>query len=250
MDTIDLKPRRRSLGRDRKAGKGRIRVAMVLTAVALPASWYLMSGKGHEPPGGASSPQVSMLPIPPRLSIPKEPAVLAALEEAEVLPAAAETPQASAAESPLDGVVSEPSAPMAVPGPGPDPRSGERARIVLDQLEAEGEPLDPEEVYARAQEFKNAGMLADAYLLYFFAARQGHAMSAMALGTIHDPDYHSEFTSIMDKPDLTQAHKWYLQAAEGGDPVAQEHLDHLRARVELAAADGDAEAQRLVLQWR
>lgn len=251
MDMIDLKPRHRSSGRVRRAGKRRFRMAMVLVAVALPV-WYLLSGEEHEPPAGSSGRQTVTLPIPPKSSKIVEPATLAALEEAEVSPASVGPPPAPASESPADAVALAPSAPMAISNPDRDPDSsrGQRARTVLKQLRAEGEPVDPVEVYARAQEFKNAGLLADAYLLYFYAARQGHAMSAMALGTIHDPDYHSEFTSIMDKPDLSQAHKWYLQAAQDGDPVAKEHLDHLRERVELAAAGGDPEAQRLVLQWR
>ena len=67
---------------------------------------------------------------------------------------------------------------------------------------------------------------------------------------MYDPEYHSAQSSIMDEPDASQAHKWYLRAAERGDSLATERLAHLRRRVERAAADGDPDAQRLALQWR
>ncbi len=131
-----------------------------------------------------------------------------------------------------------------------DTARGDRARVVIAQLRKNGGEVDVDELFARAERFRGAGMLADAHILYFFAARRGHARSAMVLGTMYDPSYHSNITSIMDDPDLGQAHKWYLQAANGGDMVAKEHLHDLRARVERAAAGGDQEAARLRLQWK
>ena len=92
--------------------------------------------------------------------------------------------------------------------------------------------------------------LADAHLLHFFAAREGYAPSALVLGSTYDPKHHSETVSLIEEPDPAQAFKWYMKAAEGGEPVARERLDELREWVERAAREGDPGARRVLMQWR
>ena len=105
-------------------------------------------------------------------------------------------------------------------------------------------------MFDAAREAQANGELADAYLLYFFAAREGHAGAALALGTQADPASRDPGNSVFEAADLTQAHKWYQLAAEGGDAEARNRLADLRRRVEKMAAEGDPQAQRVALLWQ
>ena len=60
-------------------------------------------------------------------------------------------------------------------------------------------------VAERARGFQQDAQLADAHLLYFFAAREGHAPSALRLGSGFDPLYFVATESLMDGPDPVQA---------------------------------------------
>jgi len=152
-------------------------------------------------------------------------------------------------------------APEPVPAPGParpletvEPAEsaverGDTARDVINELEAGGDGADYAEAYRRAEAFQAQGRLADAQLLYFYAARGGHAPAAFTLATFYDPNHHSQDASLMDEPDAFQAYKWYRAADAAGDERAATRLDELRAWAEEAAASGNAEAERLLLQW-
>jgi TPR repeat protein len=126
---------------------------------------------------------------------------------------------------------------------------GDLARAIIEELRGQGR-VDLDQVYERAERFRAVGLLADAYLLYFFAARQGYAEAALALGRMYDPKTFSREASILEQPDLVQAHKWYQVAARAGDEAAKRHLADLRGRVERTAGQGDEEARRLMMQWR
>lgn len=125
---------------------------------------------------------------------------------------------------------------------------GDSARDIIDSLSA-SDDVDYAEAYARAEEFHADGRLADAQLLYFFAARGGHAPAAFALATFNDPNHYSAQASLMDEPDPFQAYRWYRTAREAGHDEADARLAELRTWAEAAAGDGDAEAERLLLQW-
>ena len=103
--------------------------------------------------------------------------------------------------------------------------------------------------FERAEAFREAGQLADAQLLYFYAARDGHPGAAFEYATMNDPNHHSAQTSLLPEPDAFQAYRWYTAALDGGIAAAQERLDALHAWAVAAAADGDDEADRLLLQW-
>jgi len=127
---------------------------------------------------------------------------------------------------------------------------GSSARAIIAKTKETKEPADLEQIFKSAQEFEADAMLADAHLLYFFAARQGHSAAAQVLAKMHDPAYHSKQTSIMDEPDLAQAYKWYRQAAKGNDATAKKDLNNFRAQVEQLAASGNIEAKQLSFQWQ
>ena len=129
-------------------------------------------------------------------------------------------------------------------------REGDRARAIIAKLRAENSEPDPGEVFARAEQLQSENQLDDAYLLYRFAARQGHAQAALVLGSQADPAFYTSETSILPKPDPQQAYKWYRAAAAAGNEEAVARLQRLRERVEQSAADGNGPARRLMLQWQ
>lgn len=129
-------------------------------------------------------------------------------------------------------------------------RAGDRARAIIAKLRAENTEPDPGEVFDRAEQLQGESRLDDAYLLYRFAARQGHAQAALVLGTQADPAFYTSETSILPGPDLQQAYKWYRLAAAAGNEEALVRLQGLRERVEQSAADGNEPARRLMLQWQ
>lgn len=124
----------------------------------------------------------------------------------------------------------------------------EDARTIIADLKR-SEPVDYAGAFARAEQFQKDGRLADAQLLYFFAARGGNAASAFALATMNDPNHHSATSSLLPEPDAFQAFKWYTAARDAGMAAADQRLAALHDWAENAAADGNVDAERLLLQW-
>lgn len=129
-------------------------------------------------------------------------------------------------------------------------KKGARARELIKSLRDREGKMDLDEAFRQAERLRDEGLLVDAHLMYFFAAKQGHAESALLLGTMYDPEHALEIPGVVEEPSWTQAHKWYLMAAEGGNEKAGERLQYLRKQVESAAAAGELEAARLLLQWQ
>lgn len=136
------------------------------------------------------------------------------------------------------------------PGVVTEAERGDTAREVIAELQedAENGRADLDEAFRQAQEFRADGRLADAQLLYFFAAREGHAQAAFELGTMNDPLHHDPSISLLPEPDPFQAYKWYRQAEEGGVSEAAERLEALKKWAEQEA-QANADAERLLLQW-
>jgi TPR repeat protein len=129
-------------------------------------------------------------------------------------------------------------------------REGDRARVFIAELRAQSAEPDADVVFAEAERQQSDGNEDDAYLLYRFAARRGHAQAALIVGTLADPAYHDATGSYLPEPNPEQAYKWYSVAAAAGNAEAAQRLQDLQAQVEQAAAAGDEQAQRLMLQWR
>lgn len=146
--------------------------------------------------------------------------------------------------------------PEAVPEPGvaapeqpaTEEERGDTAREIIADLRASSPP-DYATAVERGREFAADGRLADAQLLYFFAARGGDPDAAFELGKMYDPNSFSTETSLMEEPDPFQAYKWYSQARQGGVAAAGERLDALHDWTEREAQSGNAEAEQLLLQW-
>lgn len=153
--------------------------------------------------------------------------------------------------------------PEAVPAPAPAPTTpletvapakteeerGDSAREVIASLRADPAGVDYDQAHRRALEFHAGGRAADAQLLLFFAARGGYGPAAFDLATMYDPNHFETGASLMDEPDATQAYKWYLAARDSGQPAADGRLTELKAWTESAAAAGNPDAERLLLQW-
>ena len=129
-------------------------------------------------------------------------------------------------------------------------RAGDRARAIIARLRAEDTEPNTDEVFGHAEQLQSERQLDDAYLLYRYAARQGHAQAALVLGSQADPAFYASESSILPMPDLEQAYKWYRVAAAAGNEEAETRLQRLRESVEQSAANGNERARRLMLQWQ
>jgi hypothetical protein len=124
---------------------------------------------------------------------------------------------------------------------------GMRARQYIEQLRAAGEPYPLSQAFEKAEKFRGEGNLADAHLLYFFAARENHLPSIMTMGEMSDPILFRAEDSLLDHADAIQAYKWYHKAAQMGQPSAGGRLDELGRWASEAAATGNSEAAQLLL---
>jgi TPR repeat protein len=158
-------------------------------------------------------------------------------------------PQTAGTAEPL-ALPDDPSVELEATAAGPRVgRPGSRARSLIAAMRASGS-VDLAEIHSKAAEAQAQGEYADAYLLYFFAAREGHAESALALGRQADPASRDPNDSVFSAADYQQAHKWLQRAAEAGSSEAAERLADLRGRLEGLAAGGDPQAQRITLLWQ
>jgi len=141
--------------------------------------------------------------------------------------------------------------PMGMDAPAIDaPGIGEgvQARTYISQLRAQAGELDYGAAYREAVRMEKEEMPADAYLLYFFAARHGHPAASYKLATLADPSYQTP--GQVNPSDPVQAHKWYKIALAAGVGEAEQRLSQLRKTVEQQAMAGDEKARNLVLQWK
>ena len=137
---------------------------------------------------------------------------------------------------------------QSVEGGSADQGPGAAARKLIRELRAQVPP-DLQRAYQAAQKFQQAGQLDDAYLLYFYAAREGYGPAAMQLGRETDPSSFKQ-GGLLDAPDELQANKWYGLAVQAGEPDATTALAKLRSTVEQQADAGDQRARRIMLQWK
>ena len=124
---------------------------------------------------------------------------------------------------------------------------GMRARQYIAKLRSAGKPYPLSEVVEKAEQYRSEGSLADAHLLYFFAAREDHLAAMITMGEMSDPVLFRAEDSLLDHADAIQAYKWYSKADELGQPFARRRLDDLGRWANEAAANGNAEASQLLL---
>lgn len=127
---------------------------------------------------------------------------------------------------------------------------GMRAREYIKDLRDQGKPYPFAKIYEKAQKYMQEGSLADAHLLYFFAAREDHVPSIMKLAEMADPTLFRAEDALMDDADVIQAYKWYRKAAEMGHQPASERVDGLHQWASNAAKDGNPHARQLLLNFQ
>ena len=127
---------------------------------------------------------------------------------------------------------------------------GMRAREYIKDLRDQGKPYPFTQVYEKAQKYMQEGSLADAHLLYFFAAREDHVPSIMKLAEMSDPTLFRAEDALMDDADVIQAYKWYRKAADMGHQLASERVDGLQQWASNAAEDGNPHARQLLLNFQ
>ena len=127
---------------------------------------------------------------------------------------------------------------------------GMRARRYIEQLRSEGKPYPLELVHVKAQIFLQEGSLADAHLLFFFAAREDHLPAMMVMGEMSDPMRFRAENTLLDNADAIQAYKWYQRAAERGYQPASERVVGLRQWAIDEAENGNSYARQLLLNFK
>jgi TPR repeat protein len=127
--------------------------------------------------------------------------------------------------------------------------AGLRAREYIRQVRAGGKPYPFDEVMDKAASFSAEGSLADAHLVYFFAAREGHVDAMMIMGEMSDPTLFNAQDNLLDQPDAVQAYKWYRLALDKGYDPARGRLDNLHSWARVEATYGDTNAYQLLLNF-
>ncbi|MEW8507259.1 MAG: hypothetical protein AB2598_11180 [Candidatus Thiodiazotropha sp.] len=131
-----------------------------------------------------------------------------------------------------------------------DPGEGGFARELISRLRSGQASITPEQLLEQVTRYQDEDRPTDAYLLLFYAAREGNGMAAFTLAGMHDPNHFAAGNPLLENPDAYQAHKWYSAALDEGISEARERLSALRKRAEEQAKNGDLAAQRLLLNWR
>ena len=163
-----------------------------------------------------------------------------------------QTPVAGSEEGPLAGdVVAEDAAGLEAVA-GTIDRSllvppGMRARQYIEQLRTAGKPYPLAEVFDNAERHMREGSLADAHLLYFFAAREDHVPAIMKMAEMSDPTLFRAQDSLLDSADAIQAYKWYQKAAQMGYEPANVQVQGLQQWASDAAGLGNPQARQLLL---
>jgi TPR repeat protein len=126
---------------------------------------------------------------------------------------------------------------------------GLRARELIKQYRTVGKPYPFAEIMAKASAFNTEGSLADAHLMFFFAAREGDVDAMIMMAEMSDPTLFRAENNLLDHPDAVQAYKWYSQALQKGFEPAAARLENLKHWAEAEANYGNAEAQHLLLNF-
>ena len=126
---------------------------------------------------------------------------------------------------------------------------GMRAREFIRQIRDDGEPYPLQMVHEKATRHMQDGSLADAHLLYFFAARENHLLSIMLMGKMSDPTLFQAENSLLDHADVIQAYKWYQIAAAMGHKAASDRINRLHQWALRESGKGNAHARQLLLNF-
>ena len=126
---------------------------------------------------------------------------------------------------------------------------GMRARQYIEQLRIEGAPYPFSEIFTKAEGYLRDGSLADAHLLYFFAAREDDLPAIMKMAEMADPNLFLAENSLLDHADAIQAYKWYRKAELLGHQPAMDRVAGLQDWAKVEASLGNPAARQLLLNF-
>lgn len=132
--------------------------------------------------------------------------------------------------------------------PPPKPTYAPDAPVLEQARQALREGITPADALAMAATLPEKPERADAaFLLLEYAAENGNAEAAMAVGEYYDPSLDRSSGSIRKNP--AYAFEWYRIALEGGHSESSNRLTDLRRWVVASAENGAADAQALLETW-
>ncbi|MEJ2693870.1 MAG: deoxyribonuclease [Candidatus Thiodiazotropha sp.] len=214
----------------RDSGRLRVTLEILVALLVLVGIYYFLA-----PEGETDLPPLQRQEIDPiiRARIDSPQGDQAAVEQS------ANAPEVSSAE--------EGSAESSATPPLAD---GEAARRIIAAQRGANDKRPLPEINRLAKKYQGQGQVTDAYLLWFYAARQGDGQAAFALASLHDPNHFKPGNGLLTAADVTQAVKWYRVATQQSVPQANERLRALRALLQAQADEGDMAARRLLLNWQ
>ena len=127
---------------------------------------------------------------------------------------------------------------------------GMGARKIIQATRKTGQPYALAKIFNKAKTYQEEGSLADAHLLYFFSAREGHLESIMQMALMSDPTQFRAGISLLDQSDLVQSYKWYQKAALTGYQPAIDSIKNLRQWSLKQSKSGNSYARQLLLDLK
>ncbi len=124
---------------------------------------------------------------------------------------------------------------------------GEQARSLIKTTLGKGQQ-SPADIFSQAEKLRKTGKYTDAWLLHFYAARQGHAPSSASLAFMSDPGTYQKFGSPLANGDEFQALKWYSLATKQGDTKSADNFNQFKKHLQNKANSGDTHSRQLLLQ--
>ena len=200
---------------EKSGGKGMLVALLVLALVAAGAAawWFLLR-----------EPEKAPLPTPPA--------------------------QSQNADKPQNTDQAQPK-PAEAPKQGADATKPALTPLASAREQLRGQAL-PDVSLAMAKPLRKADATPEetdaAFLLLEDAAQKGDAEAMFLVGQFYDPASTLPRGSI--PADLTQAKRWYDQAAQKAQPQAKAALDKLKEYARGLEAKGDAEARSLLQNWQ
>ena len=200
---------------EKSGGKGMLVALLVLALVAAGAAawWFLLR-----------EPEKAPLPTPPA--------------------------QIENADKPQNSDQTQPK-PTEAPKQGADAAKPALTPLASAREQLRGQAL-PDVSLAMAKPLRKADATPEetdaAFLLLEDAAQKGDAEAMFLVGQFYDPASTLPRGSI--PADLTQAKRWYDQAAQKAQPQAKAALDKLKEYARGLEAKGDAEARALLQNWQ
>ena len=130
----------------------------------------------------------------------------------------------------------------------PQPSYPPDAPVLEQARKALREGIDPKAAFDMAESLPDKPERADeAFLLLEYAAENGNADAALAVGHFYDPTHEGLSGTIRKNPET--AYEWYREALALGQENAKEYLARLRLWVEEQAKRGSTEAKDLLDRW-